>query len=82
MSNTPVPDEIVFVCSRGQHFTEMYLEMGMSMATMRFITEQDELLHNFEADISQERDLGLAFMDDDSSEQWPWYAEEPWEIDP
>lgn len=70
----------VFICRGGHHFSEMEMDMGMTMATMNYLMEEQEREHNFETDMSLERELGLDFLDDESQDQWPWYADKQWEV--
>ncbi len=78
--STQGPDQVVFVCSHGYRFTAIEVEMGMTHGTMRYLMEEQEREHNFESDTSIERDLGVAFLEDDAQEQWPWYADAQWEV--
>ena len=79
MSDTP-GHSTVFICSGGHRFDEIEMEMGMTHATMRYMTEQNDKEWNYESDLSIERDLGVSFLEDDAREQWPWYADEQWEV--
>jgi len=58
----------------------------MEEGWIRWLTEQDErywLEREVEEDIDHERHLAAEFLEDgplDDVPDWPWYAEEQWEI--
>lgn len=58
----------------------------MELGWLQWLTEQDERYwaeQERDLDLEQERQLAAAYLEDgplDDVPDWPWYAEEQWEI--
>lgn len=72
---------VAWACSRGYAYTEFELEAGMSFATMDYIMDRAESEHDLEQDLACEDRLARNHVNEDSDLPWPWYADEPCDVE-